>query len=66
MNNEHPEQEIRRISKIKKFLFIEDGSVDTDDLGKRLASNPEIAVVVYRQGSLPPQLVDVKNGGNKQ
>lgn len=24
--------------KIKKFLFIEDGSVDTDDLGKRLAS----------------------------
>lgn len=66
MNNEHPEQEIRRIPKIKKFLFIEDGSVDTDDLGKRLASNPEIAIVIYRQGSLPPQLVDLKNGGGKQ
>lgn len=52
--------------KIKKFLFIEDGSVDTDDLDKRLASNPEIAIVIYRQGSLPPQLVDLKNGGKKQ
>lgn len=51
---------------IKKFLFIEDGSVDTDDLGERLASNPEIAIVIYRQGSQPPQLVDLKNGGKKQ
>lgn len=66
MNNEHPEQEIRLIPKIKKFLFVEDGSVDIDDLGKRLAGNPEIAVVIYRQGSLPPLLVDIKNGGNKQ
>ena len=66
MNNEHPEQGIRRIPKIKKFLFVEDGSVDIDDLGKRLAGNPEIAVAVYRQGSLPPQLVDLKNGGKKQ
>lgn len=52
--------------KIKKFLFIEDGSVDTVDLGERLASNPEIAVVIYRAGSQPPQLVDLKNGGVKQ
>ena len=62
MNNEHPEQGKRSIRKIKKFLFIEDGSVDIDDLGERLAGNPEIAVVVYRQGSLPPQLVDIKMG----
>ena len=62
MNNEHPEQGIRRIREIKKFLFIEDGSVDMDDLGKCLAGNPEIAVVVYRQGSSPPQLVDIKTG----
>ena len=48
--------------KIKKILFIEDGSVDTDDLGERLASNPEIAIVIYRQGCLPPQLVDIKTG----
>ena len=65
MNNEHPEQEIRRIPKVKKFLFIEDGSVDIDDLGKRLAGNPEIAIVIYRQGGLPPLLVDVKNGGKQ-
>lgn len=60
MNNEYPEQEIRRIPKIKKFLFIEDGSVDLDELRERLESNPEIAVVVYRQGSVPPQLVENK------
>nr|DAM56595.1 MAG TPA: hypothetical protein [Caudoviricetes sp.] len=66
MDSKQIENEIRRIPKIKKFLFVEDGSVDIGDLGKRLAGNPEIAVVVYRQGSLPPQLVDVKNGGNKQ
>ena len=64
MNNKHSEQEIRLMPKIKKFLFIEDGSVDTDDLGERLASNPEIVIVIYRQGSRPPQLVDIK-GVNK-
>lgn len=29
MNNKHPEQEIRHKPKIKKFLFVEDGSVDS-------------------------------------
>ena len=48
------------VEEVKKFLFIEDGSVDTDELGRRLEKNPEIAIVVYRQGSLPPQLIDVK------
>lgn len=52
-------------TKVKKFLFVEDGSVDTDELGRQLENNPEIAIVVYRQGSLPPQLVDIKNGGIK-
>lgn len=60
MDNKDYGQEIRFIPKIEKFLFVEDGSVDIDDLGKRLAGNPEIAVVVYRQGSLPPLLVDIK------
>lgn len=46
--------------KVKRFLFVEDGSVDTDELGRQLENNPEIAIVVYRQGSLPPQLIDVK------
>lgn len=48
------------VEKVKRFLFVEDGSVDTDELGWRLENNPEIAIVVYRQGSVPPQLVDVK------
>ena len=42
------------VEKVKKFLFIEDGSVDTDELGRRLEKNPEIAIVIYRQGSMPP------------
>lgn len=60
MDNEHPEQEIRRIPKIKKFLFIEDGSVDIDELREKLNNNPESAVVVCRQGSVPPELVENK------
>lgn len=51
------------VEKVKKFLFVEEGSVDTDELGVQLEKNPEIAIVVYRQGSLPPQLVDVKEYG---
>ena len=44
-----------------KFLFVEDGSVDTDSLEKDLKKhNPEIKVVVYRQGAVMPQLVDIK------
>ena len=44
-----------------KLLFCEDGSVDTDDLEKELRKhNPEIKVVVYRQGASVPLLVDIK------
>ena len=44
-----------------KFLFVEDGSVDTDSLEKDLKKhNPEIKIVVYRQGAVMPQLVDIK------
>lgn len=44
-----------------KFLFVEEGSVDTDSLEKDLRKhNPEIKVVVYRQGAVMPQLVDIK------
>ena len=46
---------------IQKFIFVEDGSVDTDELEEHvLMSNPEIKVVVYRQGAQPPELVEVK------
>ena len=44
-----------------KFLFVENGSVDTDSLEKDLRKhNTEIKVVVYRQGAQMPQLVDIK------
>lgn len=44
-----------------KFLFCEDGSVDTDALEKDLRKrNPEIKVIVYRQGAAMPQIVDIK------
>ena len=46
---------------INKFLFIEDGSVDVDELAERLeATNPEILIVVYRQGSDRPQLINIE------
>lgn len=45
---------------IGKILFVEDGSVDIDALKERLSvSNPEILVVVYRQGGRMPQLTEV-------
>lgn len=46
---------------VRKFIFVEDGSVDSDELIETLAeSNPEIKVVVYRQGAATPELVEVK------
>ena len=50
---------------IKKFMYIEDGSVDTDTLIAELEiTNPEIRVIVYRQGSQPPKLFDVQSNDN--
>jgi hypothetical protein len=49
---------------IQKFIFVEDGSIDTDDLEQRLfTSNPEVKVIVYRQGSRAPEVVEVKKNG---
>lgn len=52
------------MKKVKRFLFVEDGSVDVDELvdelTAQLENDPEIVIVVYRQGSTPPRLVDVK------
>lgn len=60
MGSELKKAKIKKPTRIKKFLFVEDGSVGFDALKERLESNPEIAVVVYRQGSVPPQLVENK------
>lgn len=47
--------------RVKQLLLVEDGSVDTDDLKDYLGeSNPEIKVVIYRQGSTPPILVELR------
>lgn len=58
---EELEREDEELKKpIKKFLFVEDGSVDCDKLIKDLSiKNPEIKVIVYRQGSCSPQLKEV-------
>ena len=45
--------------RIEKFLFVEDGTVDVDELTETLSKkNPEIYVVVYRQGGRQPELIN--------
>ena len=44
----------------KKLLYIEDGSVDLQCLEDLCAANPEIFIIIYRQGSKPPILVDTE------
>lgn len=43
---------------VGQFLFIEDGSVDLTELKDLKRRNPEIKIVVYKQGSVPPILKD--------
>ena len=46
-------------TRIEKFLFVEDGTVDVDELTETLSKkNPEIYVVVYRQGGRQPELIN--------
>lgn len=50
----------KQSKKIKQFLFVEDGSIDEtliEDLNER---NPEIKVIVYRQGSRMPVIEELK------
>ena len=48
----------------QKFMFVEDGSVDIDELLEEMSEkNPEIKVIVYRQGSNKPEFLDL--GENK-
>lgn len=51
------QEENKYLTPKTKFLCVEDGSVDVDDLSAELFdSNPEIKIIVYRQGSCPPIL----------
>lgn len=43
---------------IKNILYVEDGSVDVEDLGQTLGC--ETKIIVYRQGSNPPILEQPK------
>ena len=41
-------------------MFVEDGSVDIDELLEEMSEkNPEIKVIVYRQGSNKPEFLDL-------
>lgn len=63
-------QELLRLTKVikskstpkKQLIFVEEGSVDIDELENSLAiTNPEIKVIAYRQGGRPPELINVEN-----
>lgn len=47
---------------IKRFLFIEDGSIDTDKLEEELADDTKM--IVYRQGGAIPIIYEPKEGIN--
>lgn len=61
INDEPKEKEdIGKARKIKQLLFVEDGSVDMFNLYSQLSGNPEIAIIVYRQNSRIPVLVNLE------
>lgn len=43
---------------IKTFIFVEDGSVDLDELKSSVGD--DVLVVTYRQGAAPPQIQQPK------
>lgn len=45
---------------IEKFLFVEDGSIDVDELDSLAITNPEIKVIIVRQGGRIPELKEAK------
>lgn len=57
---EKQEQE-KQLKPYKKFLFVEDGSVDADNLiGELKCKNPEIKIVIYRAGSNKPEFLELQ------
>lgn len=41
---------------MSKILFVEDGSVDVDEVQQML---PEVPIVIYRSGSIKPEFTDI-------
>lgn len=56
----HEREDTDEESKIKKLLFVEEGSVDKTELFSRLKGHPEIEVIFYRPNSKPPVLVNLE------
>ena len=56
----------QKIKPYKKLLYIESGSVDPRFLRTLRAANPEIFIIIYRQGSIPPKLVDIRSMRNEK
>ena len=53
-----------KLKPYKKFMFVEDGSIETDELIFELEkTNPEIKVIVYRMGARQPELIEIKTKG---
>mgnify|MGYP003480288868 FL=1 len=50
----------QKIKPYKKFLYIEDGSVDLNCLETLRTVNPDIFIIIYRQGSMQPKLVVIE------
>lgn len=57
--DEHIKLEEKLSTPKTKFLYVEDGSVDVDELENTLCKHsPEIQIIVYRQGSHPPIFIN--------
>lgn len=44
---------------IEQFMFVEDGSLKEEDIKEIKRRNPEVKIVVYRQGSPAPIIHDL-------
>ena len=56
----------QKIKPYKKILYIEGGSVDPRFLRDLRAANPELFMIIYRLGSVPPKLVDIRSMRNEK
>lgn len=50
----------KTLNKKTQLLFVEDGSLDIDELSKAI-NGTNIQIIVYRQGSNIPKLVEVSD-----
>ena len=58
--SEDKDEDISEEPKIKKLLFVEDGSVAKSELYSRLQGHPEIAIIFYRPNSKTPFLINLE------